>query len=158
MPSSLKVDVRTFTGPSQHPDSFLFQTFSCRFAAMVGIIVTLHDPLLAKLQLTDKWLHIRLQNTFLYRGVHGQLNDCNVPRSCECKTSPNPYPFTALFDGWFEVFALICFVGFSPTWHCALQPEVLQLVQMQLCKAFRHREDAVSLLGCPLFCKIVALC
>lgn len=49
MPSSLKVDVRTFTGPSQHPDSFLFQTFSCRFAAMVGIIVMLHDPLLAKL-------------------------------------------------------------------------------------------------------------
>ncbi|KAI2655762.1 E3 ubiquitin-protein ligase TRIM35 [Labeo rohita] len=29
-----------------------------------------------------------IENTSIYRGVHGQLSDCEVPRSCGYKTSP----------------------------------------------------------------------
>jgi len=37
---------------------FFFQTFCCRFAAVFGIIVLLHDPVWAKLQLSDRCAHI----------------------------------------------------------------------------------------------------
>lgn len=33
--------------------------------------------------------HIWLQNTLVNRGLHGRVNDCNLPRSCGCKTNPN---------------------------------------------------------------------
>ena len=38
---SNQVEVWTLTGPLQHLESFLFQTFCCRFAAVFGIIVLL---------------------------------------------------------------------------------------------------------------------
>lgn len=47
---SLKISCRlTLNGPLQHVDSFLFQTFCCRFAAVLRITVPLHDPVLANL-------------------------------------------------------------------------------------------------------------
>lgn len=44
-----QVEVLTLTGPSLHADSLLLQPFSCRFVAVLGIIVLLQDPILAKL-------------------------------------------------------------------------------------------------------------
>lgn len=36
---------------------FLFRPLFCRFAAVLEIVVLLHDPLLAKLQLSGRWPH-----------------------------------------------------------------------------------------------------
>jgi len=55
-----------------------------------------------------RWPHILLENTFLYRRIRGWLSDCKVSRSSGCKTA-------TIFDiwhFWYEVFALICCVGF----------------------------------------------
>ena len=37
-----QVEVWTLTAPLKHLDSFLFQTFSCRFVGVLGIIVLFH--------------------------------------------------------------------------------------------------------------------
>jgi len=44
-----QVEVWTLIGKVQYLDSCLFQPFCYRFAGVLGIIVLLHDPILAKL-------------------------------------------------------------------------------------------------------------
>lgn len=85
-------EIWTLTGPLQHLDSFVFQPFCCRFVAVASIIVLLHDTIWMKLYLSDSWPHIWLNNTFVYRGVHGRPSDCKVPKSCGCKTNPHHHP------------------------------------------------------------------
>lgn len=46
--------VGTLTGPLQNPGSFLFQPFCFRLAAVLGIILLLHDPVSATLYLSDR--------------------------------------------------------------------------------------------------------
>ena len=81
----------------------IFQTFCRRFAAEFGIIVPLHDPVSAKLYLSDRCI------CMVYRGVHDQLS-----RSCGCKMNPNHQPSTTTIDSWYEVFVPTYCVWFSP--------------------------------------------
>ena len=101
-----QVEVWTSTGPLQHLDSFLFQAFCCRLAAVFGFFLSCWWPSFSQL-LSNRWRHIWLLNTFIYRGVQSWLNDCNVSRSCGCKTSPNHHPSTTVLDSWYGVFVLI---------------------------------------------------
>lgn len=51
-------EIWTLTGTSQHLDSFLFESFSCRFTVVLGIIALLHEPISVKFELSDRWPHI----------------------------------------------------------------------------------------------------
>lgn len=51
-------EIWTLTGTSLHLDSFLFESFSCRFTVVLGIIVLLHEPISVKFELSDRWPHI----------------------------------------------------------------------------------------------------
>lgn len=55
-----QVDVWTLPGLLQRLDSFPFQSISCKFAAVLGNIVLLHNSVSVKLYLLDKWPHIWL--------------------------------------------------------------------------------------------------
>lgn len=44
--------------------------------------------------------------------VHGQHNDCKVPRSSDCKNPPNHHSSNSMFDSWHEAFVLRGCVGF----------------------------------------------
>lgn len=72
-----------------------------------------HVPVWSKISLSDRWLHIRLQNTLAYRGVSGGLYDWKTPSSCCCKASHNHNPSITVLDSWYEVFVLICCLVFS---------------------------------------------
>ncbi|MEE6509716.1 hypothetical protein FKM82_027428 [Ascaphus truei] len=93
--------------------------------------------------------HLTLEYFWYTDAFRGRLNDCKIPRSYGCKTSPNHHPSITMLDSWYEVFVLICCVWFLPSvalcivakhLHFGLicrkdiVPEVLWFVQMQLCK------------------------
>lgn len=46
--SHSRAEVWTFTVPLQHLDSCLLQQFSCRFAAVFGILILLHETVLVQ--------------------------------------------------------------------------------------------------------------
>lgn len=101
-----RVEVWTSTGLLQNLVSFLFQSFCSRCASVLGIIVVLHDSVSARFQ--------TFRILCLYRGVHGQFSDHELPTSCECKTCRNHHlRSTTIVDSWYEVFVLICCGLFS---------------------------------------------
>ena len=59
------------------------------FAGVSRITVLLHRPTLVELQLLDRRRHIYLSINVVYSRVDGELSDCRVCRSGDCKTSPN---------------------------------------------------------------------
>lgn len=75
-------EVWTLTGRLPHLDSFLFQLYSRRFAALGITILLLHDPNSAKLY-------------FSFR-TDGLTFDSRR-ESCGCKTNPIHYPTTTVF-------------------------------------------------------------
>lgn len=117
---------------------FLHQKFCCRFPAVLGIIVLLHDLFQTSFSLT-----------FLYRGVCGRLIHCTVPWSCGCTITPPSSHLIHSDRTWYEVFILICCVWFSSNMAlCSMAKhlhfsqvypknsllEVLWFIEMQLCK------------------------
>lgn len=65
----------------------LLSLSGCRFTGVLGIIVLLHNSVLAKLYQTDKWPWISL----VCRGVHSHLNNWNwLKKQAQMVTSPPP--------------------------------------------------------------------
>lgn len=85
---------------------FLFQPF-CRFASVLGVIVLLHDPILA-----NWWPHIWLWSTW-YRGVHSGKNYCAMPRCYVYKNKLKTPHHHHRADSWYNMFVMICYVWFS---------------------------------------------
>lgn len=68
-----------------HLDSLLFQPFSWRFAALLGIIVLLCDPVWSKLYLWHRWPHVSIEYFDIQFLVHSVTGRC-----------PNHHPSTTV--------------------------------------------------------------
>lgn len=127
-----QAEVRIMTGPEQHPDSFLFQPF-CFFAAVSGIIV---------LFIMTQFGPIFSCHTDVFRGIHGQLHDCKVFRSCCCNANPIiTSPLSQLTDMmrlcWYSVIAFFFFWS-NLLWY---------IVDKHLCFGFNYPKRL-----CQKFC------
>ena len=93
----------TLIGPLQHLDPFFALQIFCSDWNHSSV----SWPSFSKLSLSDRWPQIWLWNTLVYRGVNGQLNNCKVPRSCGCRTSPFHQPSTTILESFYVVFCII---------------------------------------------------
>lgn len=71
---------------------------------------------------------VGLRYRLVHRGLHGQLNDCQVPRSFNSKQSPNHHLSTTMLP---SLKCLSCCVCFSPpAQHSALWPHLSIVVSL----------------------------
>ncbi len=93
------------------PWFFSFQPFCCRFACVLGIINLAAWPNLGQALAVRRMSSYLTLEYLVYRGVHGQFNDCEVPRSCGYKTSPKSSPLHqhVYLLGWGDVCAHMLF-------------------------------------------------
>ena len=82
------------------PPWLLFQSFCFRFAAVLGIIAMLHDPILPKALLSDNWLT-------------SDSMTARCPGPMAAKQAPIHHASTTVPDSWCEVFVLIYCIWFS---------------------------------------------
>lgn len=135
------VEVCTSTRLWKHPDSFLFQPFCHTFAIVpvLGIIVVLHAPVLAKLAIGQMASHFT--SRILWYTEEFVVDSMIVRSPAASQTKKHP-PSTTLTESWFELFVLIHFVWFlrtfqlwshlSKIYYC--RSFVVVFFQMQLCK------------------------
>lgn len=101
-----------------HHLDFLVQSCSCRFAAVLGLSVPFHGTVWFKLLLLDRWTHICNSRIFVLVKRDQRLE---VPRSCGCRTSPNPTPQMCLtvntrYLWWYSLFGAEHYGQTSSRW------------------------------------------
>lgn len=96
-------------------NSFLFQPFYCRFAAVLGNNVFHHEPILFFF-LVLVVHQIASQLTVIFISIQWRIWVYIMPAwSCGCETGPHHQPTSTVLGSWYEVFVLICcFVFHKP--------------------------------------------
>ncbi len=89
------------------------EPFRGGLVGVFGIIVLLHNPSALKLEVTNWWPDILLQDFLIECRIHGSINYGKSSRSWSCKAAPDHH-ITTMFNCWYDVLFMKCCVGFTP--------------------------------------------